>query len=151
MRPDPFFDEHQGILQSIEMNVVAYYREHPELTDYNVEKVYNGLQRSYEKEIQDRKAPKLRFNEMEQDLFNKIENISRFFVGEVDLQQVRDQDSEDSEHEDEASDEDEPGLIEPVSKEVIVKALKRLRGSIKTWTGKVRGQRGYLDYISQFM
>lgn len=148
MRSDPFFDEHQGILQSIETNVVAYYREHPELTDYNVEKVYTGLQRTFEKEIQDRKAPKLRFNELEKRLFDMIEGISRFFVGEKGLLPHKEQDGF---AEDEESDEILLDSGESVSKEVIVKALKRLRGSIKTWTGKVRGQRGYLDYISQFM
>lgn len=147
MRSDPFFDEHQDILQSFEMNVVAYYREHPGLTDYNIEKIYNSLQRIYEKEIQDRKPPKLRFNDLEQGLFDMLESISRFFVGEeeVELHRSHDHDSEDGEHEieeqddNEESDEELLDSIEHVSKEVIVKAMKRLRGSIKTWTGKVRG------------
>lgn len=157
MRPDAFFDEHQDILESIEMNVIAYYREHPSLTDYHVEKIYNGLQRTFEKELQDRKPPKLRFNELEQDLFDIIEDISRFFVGEaeVEIHEAHDHAHETEEqivqNEDEESDEELLDSIEPVSKEVIVKAMKRLRGSIKTWTGKVQGKRGYLDYISQYL
>ena len=42
------------------------------------------------------------------------------------------------------------GKIEPVSIEVILKCLKRIRKSVDLWT-KQGGSQGYLNYISQFL
>jgi len=140
MKNDMFFEENQFILMAIESQVIAHYRENPELVDNNVEKVYNSLQRVFDKEVKERNAPKLRFNPIEQALYDRIETICRLYTGEEVL------DSEDEE-----LDEDDILNFNPVSKTVIIQCMKRLRSSIKTWSGNTYGIRGYLDYISNFM
>ncbi|MDQ7035343.1 MAG: hypothetical protein Q9P01_11055, partial [Anaerolineae bacterium] len=53
---------------------------------------------------------------------------------------------------DEDMDEDDEPIIETISKETMVKIMRRLRRSINTWSGSnAYGRRGYLNYISQFM
>ncbi|GAB5493626.1 MAG: hypothetical protein Phog2KO_38410 [Phototrophicaceae bacterium] len=138
MYPDSFLDENQFILMAIESQVTNYYAEHPELVDYNVEKVYNSIQRVFEKEIQDKNPPKLRLKPREQELYDRIENVCRLYTGEQTI-------------ESEEADIDDILASHPVAKDTIVKCMKRLRSSIKTWTGNVYGQRGYLDYVSNFI
>ena len=168
MFQDDFLDAHQGILQSIEMSVVAYYRNHQNLVDYNVEKIYNGIQRTFDKEIQGKNPPRLKFSPLEQELFDNIERFCRIFVGDAELSELYEEVEEEGDAAQEINEEDIPkiivevdegreededldSLIDPVSKEVVVQAMKRLRKSIKTWTGNTYGKQGYLNYISNFM
>lgn len=138
MHNDPFLDENQFILMAIESQVTSYYAEYPKLVDHNVEKVYNSIQRVFDKEIQDKKPPKLRLKPLEQGLYDRIENVCRLYTGEQTI-------------ESEEADIDDILASHPASKSTIVKCMKRLRSSIKTWTGNVYGQRGYLDYVSNFI
>lgn len=149
MYPEPFLDENHGTLLSIESIVVAYYREHPNLSDSNVEKVYNSLQRVFDKEVQGKNPPKLRFNDLEQDLFDRIEAICRILVGDDDAEPLSEDEQETVETD---SEEIEALEIDPVPKDVMVKCMKRLRSSIKTWTGRnAYGRQGYLNYVSSFI
>lgn len=141
-------NNYEHILRIIELNVVMYYREHPKLADSNLEKIYNSIQRTYEKEIQEKNPPKLRFNELEQDLFDSIHHITRYFIGEAKMEVLETDDNEDETSE---KIEDMNADFEPVSKKAIVDCMKRLRSSIKIWSGNAYGRQGYLNYISQFM
>ncbi len=142
MRKDEFFDENQDVLRAIEFEVVRYYRLRPELVDNNVEKVYNGLQRVFDKEVQDKKPPKLRFTPLEQELYDRIDDICRVHTNDG---------IEDDENMEELLEIQEDFEFHIVSKTVIIQCMKRLRKSIKTWSGNTYGIRGYLDYISNFM
>jgi hypothetical protein len=144
MHLDDFLEEHQVILQTIELNVVMYYRKHPNLVDYNVEKIYNSIQRTFEKEIQEKNPPNLRLTPFEQALFDAVEYMCRIFVGDEEFKLSAENRTSDDEIPEQA-------LIDPVPKEVIVQSMKWVRRSINTWTGKVHGKQGYLDYISQSM
>jgi hypothetical protein len=128
-------DEYQGIFMTIELEVVNTYRNNPELVDHNVDKVYEGLHRTFEKELQGKNPPRLRLNDLEEALHDRLTGLCEIFLGDGEL---KNEDGEDI---------DLP--MEPISKEVIVKILKRLRSSIKTWSSY--GRRGYLEYISRFM
>lgn len=140
MKKDVFFEENQFILMAIESQVTAHYRENPELVDNNVEKVYNSLQRVFDKEVKERDAPKLRFKPIEQALYDRIESVCRLYTGEEIL-------------ESEVGELDEEDILafDPAAKTIIIQCMKRLRSSIKTWSGNTYGIRGYLDYISNFM
>lgn len=144
MKKDIFFEENQFILMAIESQVTITYRQNPELVDNNVEKVYNSLQRVFDKEVKERDAPKLRFTPLEQDLYDRIDTVCRLYTGE----QLLDSKALDVEDEDDLELDFNPN---PVSKTIIIQCMKRLRSSIKTWSGNTYGIRGYLDYISQFM
>jgi hypothetical protein len=116
MLNDPFIDGHENILLSIESAVMGFYRKHPDLVDYNVDKVYEAIQRAFEKELQGKNPPKLRLKGLEEDLHENILGIYNVMIGEETV-------------------EDEQGneiTIGSASKEIIINCLKRLRKSIKT-------------------
>ena len=135
MRSDEFFDDNQGLLLSIESAVIKFYREHPTLLDHNVDKVYEGIQRTYEKAVQGKNPPTLRWKDLEEDLFNDLMLVIKVMSGENSL----------------STEEGEEIMLPPTPPEVIVAALKLLRKSIGTWTGKTQGRRGYLDYVDGFI
>ncbi|MDQ7026799.1 MAG: hypothetical protein Q9P44_14720 [Anaerolineae bacterium] len=145
--------EYQHIFMSIELNVTNFYRQHPNLVDHNIDKIFAGIQRTLEKELQNRKPPKLRWKGAEEDLFNQLMDLSRIVLGEEEFDIVKDGNEIDEDDiNDEDMDEDDEPIIETISKETMVKIMRRLRRSINTWSGSnAYGRRGYLNYISQFM
>jgi hypothetical protein len=129
--------EYPDIFYNLELQVVNYYRAHPTLTDYQVDKVYEGLERTLEKELQGKHPPKLRWKDAEERLFIQLQEIGNWLLGDS----LTTKDGEPF-----------PPPDEPISKELLVKIIKRLGSSVKVWTGSSGyGQRGYLDYISNFM
>ncbi|MGB1286227.1 MAG: hypothetical protein ACPG7F_06835 [Aggregatilineales bacterium] len=61
MYTDGFIDQYQHIFMSLEQGVMDHRVDEPDLTDRHVDKVYEGLERTYKKQSQGRKAPTLRF------------------------------------------------------------------------------------------
>ena len=135
MRTDEFFDANEGILLSIESMVISFYRDHSDLVDYNVDKVYEAIHRSYEKELKGKNPPKLRLKDLEVELHERILDICKVLIGE---ETVEDEDGNEI-------------IVGSASKETIIACMKRLRSSIKTWTGNAYGRTGYLDYVSRFI
>jgi hypothetical protein len=131
--------DHLDILQNIELTVVQIYREHEELADHNVNKVAEGLIRLYQAEIKGRKTPTLRFSELEQQLFEGVKAICEWRLGRESIAGIT-----------ETDDEEDPISVEPVSLEIMIACLKRIRRSVLLWT-KERGKRGYLEYIQGFL
>jgi len=125
---------YQDIFHNIELNVVTFYREHPDLVDHQVDKIYEALQRTFEKELQGKKPPRLRWKGAEEELFMRLMALSELIMGNT----LETEDGEPVEL-----------PVEPISKELLVKIFKRLRSSINLWSE--RGRRGYLDYIINFM
>lgn len=134
MRTDDFFEANQGILMSIESVVISYYRDHPDLVDHNVDKVYEAIQRTYEKELKGKKPPKLRLKDLEVELHEDVLSVCMIMLGE---ETVEDEEGNDI-------------TVGSASKETIIACMKKLRSSIKTWTSSY-GRRGYLDYVSNFI
>ncbi len=133
---DPFIDQYFNVLLNIEMGIVEIYKEYPELTDHQVDKVLNGLIRTYTAELKGRSAPKLRFTDAETSLFERVEFACGMFIGENVL--VDDDTGE------------ELPMLEPKTVEEIIACLKRIRKSVKFWT-KEHGRQGYLNYVKQFL
>lgn len=132
---DDFVEANEGILMSIESAVMGFYRDHVDLVDYNVDKVYEAIQRTFEKELQGKNPPTLRLKGLEEELHSNVLNICKVLIGEEPV-------------------EDEEGnevTLPAVPKETIVDCMKRLRKSIKTWTGNAYGRTGYLDYVKRFI
>jgi hypothetical protein len=161
---DNLTDEYQHIFMNIELNVVMVCRKYTELVDHNIDKVYEAVQRTLEKELQGKNPPKYRWKGHEEDLFEAVEGMTRVLLGEDSLVEYvkSDEDTthdaeatvdDEVEDDDEADDDDDDEIeVETVPKEVMVKILKRLRSSVHTWTGSsAYGRRGYIDYISNFM
>ena len=134
---DDLTSEYENIFMTIEKNVVDTCRKYSDLVDHNIDKVYEAVQRTLEKELQGKNPPTYRWKGHEEELFYTVDALVHLFLGDEALE-ITDADSEIE--------------VETVSKETMVKILKRLRSSVKTWTGSsAYGRRGYIDYISRFL
>lgn len=135
MKTDGFFQQFGDVLQNIEFAVIEVYREHPELTDINVDRVYENLQRAYQNELKSKPAPKANFSALEQKLIQNVREMCEHRLGRADYSQpdkVR-------------------GQFHTISIENLILCFKRLRRSIEFWTGKNGGIRGYLNYVKDFV
>jgi len=127
---DPL-EEHLDILQNIEFAIVSVYRRNRNLTDHNVDMALEALLKKYRvKQAFPPQSP------LTLEVFEAAQSMCDWRLGEADL-------------------EDDSGLpadlpLEPVSREIIVACLQRLRKSVRTWT-KQGGRQGYLNYIDQFL
>jgi hypothetical protein len=121
---DPFLEEHSDKLKPIEQAVLMYFRSHRHLVDHNVDKIYEAIQRHYEKLLQGKNPPSLRLNADEEALHKEILPLAlSLFAAEDDKE----------------------------NQELLIKAMKILRRSIHTWTGSAYGRQGYLNYIDRML
>ena len=124
------------IIYTLELSIVAFYQEHPDLLDAHVETAINHLMRVYRAETQGKQAPKRRMKGISLDLAETLEAVCEFYRGRA---QVEPQKSPKSE------------LELPVrTPKDITASLKKLKSSIKTWS-KQGGRQGYLNYVTEFI
>ena len=128
----PVEEEHIEILQNLEWSILTVSVAHPDLTDYQVDAALEALGRTYARE--GRGQPVLPKNELAKAVYEAVRQTSEWRLGR---EQVVD-------------DSGQPMSVDPVSIEVILACLKRLRKSVNYWN-KESGTRGYLDYIRQFL
>ena len=127
-------DEYLEVLNNIEAVIAAFYRQHPELTDYQVDAAMEALGRTYQREKTGGQGvlPK---NEMAKAVYEVIKGMCDWQMGKTNL----------------VDEEGSPMTIpEPLAVDEIQACLKRLRKSLSTWN-KQGGSQGYLKYISQFV
>ena len=125
----PVEEEHQDILQNIESSIVGIYRQHPELTDYQVDAAMEALGRTYLRD-----ADILPKNDLSKEVYQAMKFMCDWRMGKQTM----------------VDEDEQPMSIEPVSREVILTCLKRLRKSVSMWN-KQNGTRGYLDYVNQYI
>jgi len=132
----PYFeDEVLDVLQNIEFAIVSVYRQNPELTDFEVDKVINALIRSYQSEIRQRAIVKPKFSVLAEQVYAGVKAMCDWRLGRESM---------------EGGDHQPVPTPEPKTVEEVVACLKRIRKSIKKWS-KVGGRQGYLRYIDQFI
>ncbi len=126
-------EEHLDVLQNIETVIVIIYRKHPEMTDYDVDKVYAVLISNYRNGITD-KLLIMPAGNLSILVYEQIVTICNWRLGRSSIL-------------------DKKGkplfMPELLTTETIILCLKRLRKSVETWS-KQGGRQGYLTYISQF-
>jgi hypothetical protein len=135
MNVDDFFRQFGDVMQNIEFAAVEIYRAHPELTDVNVDRVYEYLQRTYQNELKNKPAPKANFSTLEQQLLQNVREMCEWRLGRAEFskpEKVR-------------------GQFHPLSIPDLIMCFKRLRRSIEFWSGKNGGIRGYLNYVKEFV
>ncbi len=137
-KPDHVVDEYFDVLQNIEFAIHQTFVQHPELLDYQVNKVLEGLERTIKASQSGRTPPTLRFTPLEQPLYDAVKSICDWRSGQVSERPavlsspLMAQDT-----------------INPITADEIIICLKRVQKSIKLWTTE-SGMRGYLNYIDQF-
>jgi len=123
-------EEYMDVLQNIEAVVAAVYRQHPQLSDSDVDKAYAALVQTYRNEAVGRAKVEPR-GELALAVYRSAASLCEWRLGR------------------EAAFGSGALASEPVTVDVILQCLKRLRRSVEKWSGN--GSRGYLDYISQFV
>jgi hypothetical protein len=127
-------EEHLDVLQNIEAVIVTVYREHPEMTDYDVDKALAALIQTYRNEASGKPLINPGGN-LAILVYEQTAAICNWRLGMSHMH-------------------DKKGkplpMPETLSTETIILCLKRLRKSVETWT-KQGGRQGYLTYISQFL
>lgn len=102
--------------------------------DSNVDRAIEALERTYLGEARGKK-PTVPPNPVMREVYESVQAMCDWRLGRSCLE----------------VEEGEPGPnLEPVSHEVILACLKRIRKSIRLWTKEARRQ-GYLNYIDQFL
>jgi len=139
MKSDSFVEQYMDVLQNIEFGIVSVYKEHPELTDYQVDKAVDSLLRVYQAEVRSKAAPGLRLNDLETQVYERVKDLCEFRLGRQALDQPEGEEGD-------AASETLPNL----TVDEIIACLKRIRLSVKRWT-KDRGRQGYLWFVSQYV
>lgn len=122
-----FEEEYFAVLQSIEQAIHTVYQENPDLVDYNVDKVLDGVVRTLSNQQKGRKAPKLRLKPVEQSIYDSLEGVANVYLG-------RDADINFGD--------------ESLTVDEMVACFKRIQRSIKLMSDQ--GRQGYLHFIDQF-
>ena len=131
-------EEHEDILQNIELAIVGVYRADDELVDYDVEKALDALVRVYQAEQRRRDPPVAGVtSDLAQAVLESVRSVCEWRLGREAVPPASGQLG------------DDPGP-DPVSLDVIIACLKRVRKSVRFWT-KERGYKGYLTFITQFL
>jgi hypothetical protein len=133
---DTFEEQYLDVLQNIEFPIVEVYRTHPDLTDWNPEKVIEGLIRGYQAEVKGRAAPAMKLSDLEQELRQRVKAMCEWRLGRETMVMVEGEEG--------------PGeeiMPSPITLDEVVACLKRIRLSIKRWN-KQGGRRGYLDFVN---
>lgn len=127
-----FEEEYMDVLQNIEFTIVSAYRANGELTDYDVDKILNGLWTEYRAEQQGKKpALVVTFNVNAGRLYDMTKKMCEWRLGRASLE----------------VDGKQGGIKpEPISLDEIMACLKRIRKSVALWT-KQGGRQGYLHFI----
>jgi hypothetical protein len=123
-------EDYFDVLQNIEASIVAVHKEHRSLTDADALACIEALIRRYTAETRGKAKPVITLNGLANDVNKQVEYICEFRLGRVTL-------------------ENQP-MIKPITPDVMVLCLKRIRKSIEFWT-KANGRQGYLNYIKQFV
>lgn len=129
-------EKHEPVLEDIETVVVVLRRRQPELSDWNVDAVYQALQRTYRAESEGRAAPAVKLSPLENTLYSQLAEVCAEWL----------QLKPDKKISGAGAAPGEPAL----TTQDIQDCFKVLRSSIKLWS-KNFGRTGYLDFVEQFI
>lgn len=132
MNEDELLATYEHILHFIEDAVLSFYDEHADLSDHDVDKVYETINRTLQSELRGKTPPKIKLKPIQSELHEGLIKASRWLLGEGKL-------------------EDEEGVdveVDEIPKDDLAACYKRLRKSIKLWTADY-GRQGYLDFLKR--
>lgn len=128
-------EKYLDVLQNIEFAIVATYRRHPKMTDYEVMRVLEAAIDGYKAETLGRAPREYAPPEMEGDLYKAVHDMCQWRLGRGGLG------------------EDTPRKLsapQPVTVDTIILCLKQiLRSVVKS--NKSGGRTGYVDFIVQYV
>ena len=125
-------EEFEDVLQNIEFAVVSTFREHPDLLDFDVERVYETLIKEYARPAHGT-SPTFP-TEARAALYARVKHICDWRLGRGEIGDTKSR----------------MPAPEPITPEEMVACLKRLRRSVNMWT-KRGGRQGYLEFVGDFI
>lgn len=129
-------EEYMDVFQNVETAIIRTYREHRNMTDYDVLRAFEVLVDDYSGEKIGRAPRVVRLSETERVLIGSIRTICDWRLGRPNTL---------------VDESGEPiASPEPITVDEVIMCLKGLIKSAKMWN-KERGQRGYLDFIAQYI
>ena len=127
-------EEHQDVLQNIELAVATLYRSHPEMTDHTVLHIYEALVDIYAAEFSGRAARLTPSSGLETDLFQNVNRMCQWRLGRIKL----------------TTSDGAAMEPKPIDAQILIRCVKRLITSVKKWN-KHNGRQGYLNFMTQFV
>jgi hypothetical protein len=124
---DNFEETYFDVLRAIETAIYQTYQQEPDLVDFQVEKVLNGLTRHYQAQQRNKRAPKLRFNRLENTLLQNVRRVCELHLGR---------------------DPDVKIGAEAITTDEMIACLKRIQRSVNQMSG--RGRQAYLEFLHTF-
>lgn len=129
-------EEHTDILQNVEFAIVSVHKREPALVDFEVEAALNALLAHYQAQAIGRAARPVRLNERSQQVYETMQTMCEWRMGNDAVV---------------SADMRKRGpKMRPVSADVIMACLKRIRKSVQRWN-KEGGRQGYLTFIERFI
>ncbi len=132
----PVEKEYIDVFQNLESVIIQFYRQYPQMTDWDVETVIDALIRHYQALWRGREPRPPRLNNgLRQAMYEALMEMCEFRLGNEGLDNT---------------DGEKLFIGElAITLEELVAILKRIRKSIRLWS-KERGTRGYLTFVDQF-
>lgn len=128
---DEIVEKYQDSLHAIEYEIVMFYDDNPEMSDYTVMRSLEALMDHYVAKKIGRSPRDFSLDEMELELVACLISASDILINP-------------------ASNPDVPPGTNPLSIDEILACLKRILKSVKMWN-KNEGKRGYLDFVSKYV
>ena len=133
---DEMIEQFRDGLQNIEIAIISVYQGEPDLLDLDVIDALDALVRRYVADEEGRTPPKLRLPARPGRVFEAVEGMCEWRLGRAAM-----------------NDGDGEVMIPPdgqYSVADVLKCLKRIRKSVRTWNEQ-GGRQGYLDYVTSFL
>jgi hypothetical protein len=128
--------DYLDVLQNIEFAIVSVHQRQPALVDFDVDAALNALIAHYQAKALNRPARQTNLNERAKQVYEMVQAMCDWRLGDETLL---------------SADMKRRGpRPEPVTTDVIVAYLKRIRKSVEKWN-KQGGRQGYLTFVEQFV
>ncbi len=129
-------EQYLDVLQNIEFAIVKVHSEQPALVDFDVETALNALINYYQAQSGGSSGRPIRLNERSQAVYEAVKMMCEWRLGNETLIS--------------ADKHQRPLSLVPVSLDVIIACLKRIRKSVQRWN-REGGRQGYLTFIARFI
>ncbi|MDL1874686.1 hypothetical protein FBQ85_05860 [Cytophagia bacterium CHB2] len=129
-----FEEKYQDVLQNIEFAIVSVYRDHPELTDYDIADAVQALTRQYVAEAAKRYQPYTNLSDRANLVVQAAKNMCDWRLGRNTFE----------------TQEGEKIASPNNTLDEIIACLKRIHKSVQFWT-KEGGRQGYLKFVSKYI
>jgi len=129
-------EKYLDVLQNMEFAIVATYRRHPKMTDYEVMRVLEAVIDGYKAETLGRAPREFAPSEMEAALYKAVHDVCQWRLGRGD----------------EPADDTGRRMpaTQPITVDTIILCLKQILRSVAK-SNKSGGRTGYLDFIVQYV